>query len=309
MLFDRRKAVLAKIETTYGTDSVPTGAANAILTKDFELMPMEGEDESRNLDRPFMGGEPSIATGLHRKVRFKVELQASGTLGAAPAWGPLMRGCGCAQTINAGISVVYSAVSTAFEALSIYFNQDGVNFALIGARGTCRIELDAQKIPHLVFEFTGLFVMPTDTAMPTVDVSGFQAPVVANSANTPTFTLGAYAPILRSFKFDLGNKVEPRFLIRSEAIIIADRMETIEFTAEAKTMATWNYFLAARDSTTVALTLQHGTTAGRRCTLAAPLFQYQRPTGFRAQQGIIEATLKGVPLPNAGNDQWTLTLT
>lgn len=306
----KRKLVLAKIQPTAGTDSAPVPATDAMLVRDLEIMTFEGEDLSRGLDYPFMGASPTIPTKAHRKVKFKVELQASGTAGTAPAWGVLMRGCACAQTVNAGTSVVYNPISSAHEMLTLHFNLDGLRFTMIDARGNAKIMLDAQGIPYIEFEFTGLYVAPTDTAFVLPTLTTFQAPDVATTVNTPTFTLGAYSPVLRSFSLDLGNKVEPRFLIRSESIIISDREEACEFQIEAKLLATFNPWALAAARTPVALTMQHGSVAGRRCTLAAPNLQIQRPTGFKSEQGLAETVVRAVPLPGAGgNDQWTLTLT
>lgn len=39
-LFWRKKVLTFKLETTYGTDATPTGAANAVLAIDMAVMPM-----------------------------------------------------------------------------------------------------------------------------------------------------------------------------------------------------------------------------------------------------------------------------
>ena len=44
--FWRRQTILAKIETTYGTDASPV-AANAILASNVSFNPMEGQDVDR----------------------------------------------------------------------------------------------------------------------------------------------------------------------------------------------------------------------------------------------------------------------
>ncbi|MDZ4095464.1 MAG: hypothetical protein U1D35_11235 [Paracoccaceae bacterium] len=75
-----QKILLAKVETTYGTDSTPTGAANAILAIDGSLTPMDGNDVSRELELPYMGADATIPAELHAKLSFKVELAASGTV-------------------------------------------------------------------------------------------------------------------------------------------------------------------------------------------------------------------------------------
>ena len=80
----RSKFFLAKIETVYGTDSVPTPAANAILVTAPKLQPMEGTDVDRDLDLPYLGAQGTIPNELHAKLAFKVELAPSGTAGTVP---------------------------------------------------------------------------------------------------------------------------------------------------------------------------------------------------------------------------------
>ncbi|SEN74590.1 hypothetical protein SAMN05216227_10232 [Pseudorhodobacter antarcticus] len=101
----RNRLLMCKTETVYGTDSIPTGMANAILGVDVQVMPMEGNDVSRELDLPYMAAQGTIPAELHTKLPFKIELTPSGTAGVAPAWGPLLHACGCAQTIVATTSV------------------------------------------------------------------------------------------------------------------------------------------------------------------------------------------------------------
>src|ERR1044072_5812257 len=101
----REKVLLAKIEATYGVDPAPTGGANAILATNCELRPMEGEDVSRQLERPFLGAQETVAVSLHSILTFSTELAGSGTAGVAPGWGPLARAAAMAQAIVADTSV------------------------------------------------------------------------------------------------------------------------------------------------------------------------------------------------------------
>lgn len=308
----RNKAILAKIETTYGTDAVPTGAANAVMATEVQLSPMEGQDISRELDsRPFMGGQPTIAAGLYAKLSMKVELKGSGTAGTPPGFSALLRACACAEVVSAGVSVAYNRVSTGHESASIYVNIDGTRHVLTGARGNVVLKLSAQGIPYLEFEFWGLYSTPTDVALPAVTL-GTQlslAPQHGSSANTPTFTVGGVTLILREFSLDFGNQVVPRLLIRSESIMISDIDETIDMRVEAVPLATLNPFLLAQNATTQVLQLVHGVGAGRICTLSVPTAQFMRPSGYQQQDGIVEWPLKMKPIPTAGNDQLTLTFT
>lgn len=311
-LVARKKLLLAKLETAYGTDSVPTGAANATLARKIRLEPMLGEDVSRELDQPYMGAQPTIPAGLHAKLVFEVELEPSGTAGTAPAWGVLLRGCAMAQTVAAGVSVTYNPVTDGHEALSIYMSLDGVRYVLLGARGSVKWMISAQQIPVMEFTFTGLWQPATDATLSAPTYSAFKTPIVANKTNTPVFTVaGASNLTMKDFTLDLGNDVQNRFLIGAAAdqVIIVDRAPALEMTIEAEPMSVFNPYTLARDQTTVAVVLQHGVAAGRRATLNLPRLQIQRPDSPTEEQGRVMWPIKGVPLPNTGNDEMTLVLT
>ena len=306
--FWRRQTILAKIETTYGTDASPV-AANAILASNVSFNPMEGQDVDRALERGYMGHKGTIAAGLHATLSFNVELQGSGTAGTAPAWGPLLRACGVAETIDSGVSVTYNPVTDDHESVTIYFAIDGTRHVLKGARGTCRINVTAQGIPVLQFTFTGLFAQPTDETAVTPVLTGFLKPLIASSANTPAFTIDGDDYVLRSLQLDLACQVEHRPLIGAETVLIVDRADMIEATIEAVAMATLNPFALAAAGTELEVELVHGTAAGLIATLNAPTAQMQRPAGLENQQGIVEWPLRLAPQPASGNDQWTLVLT
>ena len=311
-LYWRNKVLLAKVETVYGTDSAPTGAANAILATDVRIMPMEGQDVSRELDsRPWMGASDTIPVGLHAKISFKSEVKGSGAAGTAPAIGPLLRACAMAEVVSAGVSVTYSKVTSNHASATIWLNIDGTLFALTGARGTAVYRVNASGIAYMEFEFWGLFVQPAAAAMPTptYGVQLTQMPQAASSANTPTFTVGGVTLVLRSFALDFGNVVVPRMLIRSESILITDMSEKIDMTVEAEPLATLNPFALAAAGTAQVLSLVHGVGAGRITTLAVPQGVLQRPTGLEVQDNIVEWPLSMIPRAASAGSQFTLAFT
>jgi hypothetical protein len=292
------KIVLAKIETAYGTDPTPTGAANAILMKNVELRPMEGEDVPRNIDRPFGGAQEEIPVGLHVVLSGEVELAGSGTAGTPPGWGVLMRMCGVAQTIVALTSVEYSPITAEPESGTIYVWIGPTLHKMLGTRGTFQLTIDAQGIPVIKFTLTGLFVAPATTARPTADLTGFVDPQVATKANTPTFTVGGLAMVLRSFTFDKANDVQKRFLIGAERIVLVDWEESISCQVEAVGLATYDPYSLAIARTRQAIVIAHGTVAGSK-----------RLSGFANAQNVQEWPLTFKALPDEGDDQWSLLLT
>ncbi len=304
----KSKTLLAKIETTYGVDPVPTGAANAILATDVTFTPMDGEDVTRNLERPYLGGDPSIPVAVRSVLQFTVELVGSGTLGTAPAWGPLIRACAVAQVVTAGTKVEYNPITDNHESCAVYFQIDTTRHIMLGCRGNVVFKLNAQGLPVMVFTLTGLFSTPSEQVKPTVDYTAWQAPQVATLVNTPTFTIGGSAFVLRDFELDAGNQVEPRMLVGSEAIVIVDKGEKLTARVEAVPVTTYNPYTIAQNQTLQAIQLIHGTVAAKRVKLDIASAQQGRLASLENNQNILEWPLPFVPLPVSGNDQWKITL-
>ena len=303
------KIILVKPETTYGVDPAPTGTVNAMLLTNVELRPMEGQDVARNLERPFMGAQEEIPTGIHVVLSGSFELVGSGALGVAPGWGPLLRLCGVAETITPTTKVEYTPVSDNHESGGVHFWIGPTRHIILGARATGVMTLNAQGIPIVRVTITGLFTTPADQTRPAVDLSAFQRPQVANKVNTPLFTIAGTGFAMRGFTFDLACQVEPRLLVGREEIIIVDRNETISMTVEAVPMATYNPYSAANTGTPVAIALTHGTAAGKRVKLTAGQAVQKRLAGFENSQKVTEWPLVFSPVPtSAGNDQWKITL-
>ncbi|KXF92089.1 phage tail tube protein [Phaeobacter inhibens] len=305
----KTKVLLFKIEGAYGVDAAPTGLADAVLAQDVQIKPMEGSDVSRDLETPYFAADATIPTELQSELTFDVELVPSGTAGTAPAWGPILRACGLAETITAGTSVVYNPITDEPESATTYLYIDSTLYALTGARGTVKLDIQAQAIPKLKFTFKGLFVRPAEAVRPAATLDSWVKPQLATHANTPTFTIDAMPLVMRSFMLDLANQIEGRFLIGKEAIEITDRAEAIETTVEALKLTSFDPFEMALNQAGVPIQLVHGTGAGMITTLDIPKAQMQRPQGLSNAQNVKEWPLRLVPLPTAGNDQFTLTLT
>lgn len=304
----RSKIILIKPETTYGVDAVPTSANGMLMTK-VAFQPMNGDDISRDLEVPFLGGQPSVPSGLYGRLQGMIELVPSGTAGTAPAWGPVARALGLAETIVAATSVTYNPISDNMESATIYFWIGGTRHKLLGCRGTGILRWTAQGLPMLEVTIDGLFQPPGEAARVLPDLSGFQAPPVLSKTTVPVFTINAVAMVMRSLSLDLGNQVERRLLIPTEQIVIPDRTERIAVQVEAVPLTTFNPYALAQEQTEVAVALTQGSVAGNILALAVPGAQVQRLSGFENQQNILEWPLSLTPIPQSGNDQFTITLT
>lgn len=311
----RSKTILTKAETVYGTDPVPT-AANAVLLTDVQLQPMEGEDVSRNLEQPYMGAQEDIAAAIRVVLTGSFELVGSGATGVAPGWSALIRAMGVAEVItpDTGVgandgTVEYSPITDGHESVATYINIGPTRHVIRGMRGTGVITVNAQGIPVCRGTWTGLFTTPVDQVAPAVDLSNFVEPQIASKTNTPVFTIGGVAFVMRSFEMNLGCDVQPIMLVGHEEIVIVDRAEAISTSVWAVPMATYNpYVKAQTPKPKQAVVLQHGTIIGRRVKIDAPTATQGRLSGINNNQGVVEWPLSLTPLPNQGNDQWMITL-
>lgn len=303
--FFRKKILLAKTEVTYGTDPTPTGAANAILTKDLSINLMQGQTVQRGTDREVLGNELTYHVAPYTTVSFGVELAGSGTAGTAPAFGPLLQACGFTETD--GVSdVTYTPRSSAFPSVTLYYHQDGLLHKITGARGTVRFSLSPGGIPTMNFTFTGLRNAPSDTALPTPTLTAFQTPIPITDAATPTFTVHGYAATMGGFNIDLANEVVYRNVVGEESVQIVDRAPKGDVSVEETALATKNFHSICAAHTTGALQMIHGSTAGHIVTLDAPVVQLLSPS-YADSNGILMLNMQLALIPSAGNDELSLT--
>jgi hypothetical protein len=243
----RNVFVLAKIETTSGTDSVPTGGANAILpTGDVKITAIEADRVPRNVKRGYFGSSGSFVGATWMKIEFATEKQSSGAAGTAPAWGPLLRACGWAEAITAATRVDYTPVSTALETLSLYAYTDGLQFKFIGASGDLTGATVINGVPVYNWTFYAPYLAPTAVANPTPTLTAWKDPILANDANTSdlviggTYSAGAISGgtsyVSGGIEWSLGNTVSKTELIGAKRSVITDRnitgtIKTLDLTA------------------------------------------------------------------------------
>ena len=305
--FYRKKLLLAKLETVYGVDPTPTGAANAILTKDLSISLMQGQTVQRGTDRPTLGNELTYHVAPYTTVSFGVEFAGSGTAGDAPAWAPLLLACGFAETLDPGVDAIYTPISSGFPSVTLYYHQDGLLHRLTGARGTVQFKLSPGGIPAMQFTFTGLRNPPTDTALPVPDLSGFQTPIPITDAATPTFNLHGYAATMAGFNIDMANEVTYRNVVGDEAVYITDRAPKGDVSIEETALATKNFHSICAAHEVGALQFVHGTVAGKIVQIDAPKVQLISPS-YADSNGILMLNMQLSIIPDIGDDELIITV-
>jgi len=309
MLKWNRAVITCKTETTAGVDAEPTAADNAILARNIVLKPIVTQRDARNVVLPHFGNMGEVVAGSFQELSYDVEMAGGGAAGTAPGWGPVIKACGFSETINSGVSVVYAPISTAESSATQYVYVDGKHFKLTYSKGNVVLMLEAGKVPLLRFRFQGLYVAPTDTALPAPTLTAFQAPLAVNKVNTTPFTLHSYAGKFRSLEIDAGNQISYRNLPNFEGIVFTGRQSRGRAVLEDELMATKDWYAIIKAGTAGALAVTHGTAAGNKVAIAAAGAQLEE-SDLSNESGIAMNTMPFNLRPSsAGNDEFTLTVT
>jgi hypothetical protein len=127
----RKRAILAKIETTYGQDPTPSATLDALLMSNLTVSPMEMTLAQRNNVKAYMGNNPSVLAAIYAKVSFDIEVAGSGTAGTAPAYDELLRACGLSATTLAA-AVTGTATAGSATAMTLAAGASAVDGAYVG---------------------------------------------------------------------------------------------------------------------------------------------------------------------------------
>lgn len=300
----RKTLLLAALQLTAGAAAQPTADTDAMLVRNLSATPVSAEFVERELYRPYMGNSGQVATTQYSQIEFEVELAGAGTAGEAPAWGRLLRASGFAETVTETVDVLYQPVSGNFEMITLHYYLDGLFHKITDARGTVSFDLTAKSIPVMKYRFIGVYQPITDAAMPSgVNYTSFLTPKAVNKSNTPQWSMGAYSGCLQSMTFDIANQLVWRSLIGCEGAEITDRTPTGKIILELPTIAQLNWPQMVLSASNSALTITHGTEAGRTVQISAPAAQMTNPT-YSDQDGIAMLNLDMNINPGVdGNDE------
>jgi hypothetical protein len=307
--------VLAALESTPGT-LVTTAATDAILLSGVTVkLPDEGDARNSMYGRL---GNSEILPGLRpMELTFQTELAGSGTAGTAPTIGKLLRACGLAEVVTASTRVEYNPISTAFEALSFGFVNDGAKYTSRFGRGSGKFGFNVNKKPVIDWTFKAIDSSPSALANPSPNFAGQATrPQTITDYNTSSLKVGGSysagvvtggtALAWESFMMDINNTVDHIPLVgTAEAIDISDRnvKGSVSAFLDAATEVTWQ--TDWRTSILGAFSLQHGSTAGNKIIVHGANVQKHniQQVGSQAGKRIMNtADLEFIPTSTGNND-------
>ena len=306
--------VTAKVETTAGTDAVPTGAANAVLISEASVTPLDAQSIDRALIRGYFGGSEQLVGPASVKLTYAVELAGSGAAATPPAWGQLLQGCAVAEgVLTTPARVEYTPVSTGLKTLTQYYYDDGLVHKLLSSMGNCTLSAKVGERPMLRFEWTGL----DGGVVATPNVSGtftaWKKPVAMTKANVIDITLGAvYAAgaltggtLYNSTGLELnfGNVVNFSPMLSTETVDISDRQSTATIELELTAAQEAALMADVKANVTQSLGFTIGTATGNKVIVFLSAAQLTNPRKSELNgKRLIGFDVRAVPVN--GNDEW-----
>ena len=306
----KKKAILIKTETGY-SPATPTGSANYLEVVELSVEPVVSDEVPLDVIRPYLGNSKVLLANQKVNINFSCYLTGSGTPGTPPKWDSAILACGTNKAVVSTTSVTYSPEDTStFDSATIWCNYDGILHKATGCRGTFSISAEVGKAPVINFEMQGVFVNPTDTAIPATTKSNQAEPVIFKNGNTSNFQIYGYSGILQSWSFDMNNTYDYRELVGgTKEVMITERAPSGNLLVEAPSLSGHNFFVDAISGATGTNTWQHSGGAGNIVTVSCPQSDFSAPT-YDDLDGVVMLNLPYMAVPtSAGNNEWSLALT
>lgn len=186
----RKTLVLAKRESSYGTDATPgySGANSSAMLLWDEVNPIQVDTKilDQQVVRASFSKYPDLVGRQLYKIKPKTMLMTtpggghahsdagwtSGTgdkcgtaavAGVPPFFGPLLRACATKETVNSSSSVVYAPVSSNFSSATVHVWADALKHVSTGVYGTSTFEGRAGEGIDIMFDMQGNYTAPIDT--------------------------------------------------------------------------------------------------------------------------------------------------
>jgi hypothetical protein len=332
-LLTRRRLVLVKEESVYGTDPTPIPQLNALLVRSIDVTPLNATMVQRENIQPYLGNYENLVALKNVELTLEVELAGSGNTSVAPAFAPLLRACGLQQNYyGAGGAVIsdianidditndwdvpynpgnyparfeFTPQSENFGSCTIYINVDGIRHQISGCRGTVDLNFESGSIPTLSFQLIGSYQPPQDFALQE-PVYYQPAPFPANSVSS-AFSLYNFGAKLRSFTFNLGSEAVWRELIGEAYTMLVNRTPSASAVIEAERLNTKDFFAATLSNSYGNLVLTHGNTAGNTVILRSDRVDLTAGPTYSDDGGVTMLNLPLSFIPSvAGNDELKL---
>jgi len=310
----RNKVFLHKVETTKGTDAVPTTSADlVILNGDINIsVPTEKDDGAEDLKGTF-GPGASVTTKQAMNIpaasRVRGLGQGAGALIVPDIHAAMMASGHKVVSSGDGAATarksIYSPTSVIanLKSASSYFYEDGLLYKLLGGVNDLTFEASMTAL-KASFNVQAGYAAPTVVALPSItqpsqEVFRMTSALCVVSEGGSTINIGA-------FTFNAGVDVQEAYETGVHYFEVSDRAPTITIDPRAvASVADWN---ALTNSTQIAIVATFTNSLGETLVFSAPKAELsENAPGSRA--GNITRGKTYALKETSGDDQYTITWT
>lgn len=300
----RVQSLLAKVESTEGTDATPSGANAIRLAAPVSLeVGADAQNHREDAVTEALGHLGPIAPSA-KTCAVTIRWRARG-FGAAysasnlPEADPLFQACALSQTVvttGGSESVTYDVLSTGQKSCTIYIYEDGKLHKITAARGNMSVSAPAGQPAVFTFTMRGIYNAATDTSLVTGTYSGATAEPLFKGSSSLSYN-SVTSLICRSYELDLGNSIAPRLSANATdglaGFHVTNRASTARFVVEDPLVATTDFEADWAAATARALYVTVGSTQYNRVKVQCDKFTVTGPT-YGEDNGIIVATVPGI---------------
>lgn len=314
--YTRKTVVRVQAESTYGVNPGSWLDTHAVQVMGVPKHRIVRDLQNRDNLRGYFGSSDQLLASRMMEVTIRCELAAAGAAGSVPAWGPLLKACGAAQTVVGLNRAEYNPITDNQPSISMQYGIDGMIYTGRGGRGTAKLNLNAYEIPSIDFTFNLFDTAVSDNAL-TGTYASWQVPEVVTDGNLGVITMGGTLTagvlsggtvlVSRGIEFDLGNTVSHLKLLGGESIDITRResMGKMLVGLSSTDEVTWRNDINA--NATTSLTFSHGSVAGKKILVHFPKMQRVDPQTEDYEGRVLMGTEMRF-LPIAGNDEWKVVV-
>ena len=187
--------LLAKIESTYGTDAAPVVGTDGVRVSEriWSLITIEHAFINRReaVGGGLLGVAPAARTGRIATMEIAIDLRGAGAAYSSsvlPEMDALLRACSLARTDDFTASsenVIYNQADSAHDSVTIWAYAGTKLIKIVGCRGSVRWPIEAGLFGVIRFDMQGIVTAaPTELALPAITYDAAVPPTAVGMALT-----------------------------------------------------------------------------------------------------------------------------
>lgn len=233
--------VVAAVESTYGTDALPTSAANAMQVK-AGIQAVELDTEEMNYDSGRPGAKGKLEKSRKASGSLDGYLAGSGTANTPIPLTPLLKSAGLNVVAAADKVDITPADITEQDSCTVKFYRGKNRHDILGWRSSWEIMLNVDSLPTIKFPGgMGLSSNPiAEAGLQDADLSSFYDPLPVDPIHFVTQSVFGQSVAMSECTINGGVKVE--YIPEANECRITDRKVTLSITFREPLVADYDWY-------------------------------------------------------------------